>query len=211
MTSRGIIMQGASVRGIIDGRKTQTRRVKSPQPERMSAAMLAKLGWTAGWEWEYEWWTDDAPRKCIAQRCPFAGPGDLLWVREAHALDVPGCERGVSYRVDHRDPKGDGPANPMRWRSPIHMPRWASRLTLRITDVRVQLVQGISEADAIAEGIPALCGHRCPRRCGCAYCLEGGCLSARDEFSILWDGINRDRAPWTSSPWVWAISFERQP
>lgn len=69
-------------------------------------------------------------------------PGTRLWVREAHALDVPGCEaqRGVSYRADHADPKGDGPAHPMRWRPSIHMPRWACRLTLEVVSVTEEQV-----------------------------------------------------------------------
>ncbi len=84
-----------------------------------------------------------------------------------------------------------------RWHPSIHLPRWASRIILEVTDVRVQRVQEISEEDAAAEGVTPMA------------VLPGDRLSHVAAFAMLWDSINHARAPWDSNPWVWAITFKR--
>ena len=173
-------------------------------------------------------------------RCHYGSPGDRLWVRETWQLfdphpdgdgDALGADRikhgqrapwdGVvneraiewvaAYRADgdvaH---KTHGPA---LWRPSIHMPRWASRLTLDVTAVRVERLQAISEADAIAEGVRELPLQEChPGAWWTADPSTGAALHARDPvaaFRKLWDSINGDRASWASNPWVWVVEFTR--
>ena len=92
----------------------------------------------------------------------------------------------------------------MSWRSPIHMPRWASRLTLELTAVRVQRLQEISEADAIAEGVLP-----CPDEPMYADEPHERYLPPQFRFGDLWDSINAKRAPWSSNPWVFALTFRK--
>lgn len=96
-----------------------------------------------------------------------------------------------------------------RWKPSIHMPRWASRITLEVTKVRVQRVQDITEADAVSEGVVQECnGHRLYPGTGAARARE----TARQAFVRLWDSLNRKRGySWESNPWVWAITFRRLP
>jgi hypothetical protein len=176
MTERPIIFTADSILAILAGRKTQTRRLVHPRH-------LDKL--------------DDAP-------FPYGVPGDRLWCRETWAWD--GAQsRHVEYRATwkcERDPPvvpcEHGPA---RWRSPIFMPRWASRLTLWLLEERVQPLHKISEADARAEGFE--------RARGAAGQMVGIPLTARDSFMDAWDRINGKRAPWASNPWVWVLGFRR--
>ncbi len=161
-------------------------------------------------------------------RCPYGVPGDRLWVREAWRLaemdgtdDGEVCDGKIAYRadgalmgmqldyswaLDHVDVSHPEP----KWRPSIHMPRWASRLTLEVTDVRVERVQDITPKDALAEGINIdnldcvddLCfGGR-----GCPNCES----QAPEMFEELWDSINAKRGfGWDVNPWVWCISFRR--
>jgi hypothetical protein len=187
----------------LEGWKTQTRRVMKPQPFDDGGI----------WRWQHGRHVVAVPGPrafgleewAIWQECPYQ-VGQTLWVRETWADGIAGCPNGVSYRADHLDPLGDGPANPMKWRPSIHMPRWASRITLTITDVRVQRVQDISEEDAEEEGV-VNCGNywqpgegfNCP------------CSFAYGAFSKLWDSINAKRGySWDANPWVWALSFRRE-
>ena len=119
-------------------------------------------------------------RRVAKTQKPPCAAGDVLWVRETHALDVPGCPGGVSFRADHIDPRGDGPAHPMRWRSPRFMPRWAARFHLHVEGIRAERLDVISEADAVAEGV-----------------------GSRAEFIDLWRSIHGD---WQRE-FVWVIDF----
>jgi hypothetical protein len=159
-------------------------------------------------------------------RCPYGAPGDLLWVREtfcAHWGEPP-HDAPQSYRIvtgDELPPieqengdlyqpvssdvmtvwygaQGDKPLH-MEWKLSIHMPRWASRITLRITDIRVERLQDISEDDAKAEG------------CDSAVWEDeagNGVNSYRESFALLWDEIKGPGA-WDENPWVWVVAFER--
>lgn len=170
-----------------------------------------------------------------------AAPGSLVWVRETWAdvnteagpalayklgdkgqMDVRPCADD-GYPVEYERYPGcqftmwwsdlaRGEAD-HRWRSPIHMPRWASRLTLRLTDVRVQGVQEISEEDIAAEGIRAdlpdsIGNHGLP--CMTPITWNGGQdYTPIAAFKRVWDALNADRGyPWSSNPWVWALTFE---
>lgn len=212
MKERPILFSGPMVRAILEGRKTQTRRVLK-------------------YEHFHGCLTGDCPHQkqdecdaCLAEyantECPYGVPGDRLWVRESWALTgdrlIDPC---LVYRADNAQlpickHKGghdlwypDGCSDPITsselikpdlshlgWRVSIHMPRWASRITLDITDVRVQLVQEISAFDAIDEGV---------QRQEAPY-------DAREPFRDLWDSINAKRGfGWETNPWVWALTFKK--
>jgi len=212
MKERGILFSAPMVRALLAGAKTQTRRVVKGA----TGAYWDHAGWTPVVERGsvVAWGTNDPdpPRVvhnvgCPFPHCPYGVPGDRLWVRETwgHVDDhdshgphccwfaADGCQRcNYGPRCEH---------GPDRWRPSIHMPRWSSRLTLEITDVRVERLQAITEEDARAEGIaPAA-----------SIFTDGPPLSCRDVFAGLWDTINGKRAPWSSNPWVWAITFRRLP
>ncbi len=218
MTDRPIIFSAPMVRALLDGRKTQTRRVlgNSGPGRGRSNIFSAQIGWSDSYV------LDPGNANWRERDTPYA-PGDRLWVREAWAR-VPMTAYRASEGVDQRQSPFDYEAAIYRagfdrsqggihWRSPIHMPRWASRLTLLVTDVRVQRLQEISEADARAEGIEPLksgrgyydptVSHDQSRsivRFGQYYSL------ATHAFSALWDSIHGPDA-WDANPWVAAISF----
>lgn len=255
MRERPIIFSGHSVRAIIEGRKTQTRRiVRASHFPRSWRACCRDVGVsTALLEMYFAGRWEERP-------FPYGRPGDHLWVRETWAPvgcshDAPGAfwgpdrdlhvaDRGpddqwqaIVYRADttpaeyemHRLRDGslyDGP-----WNSPIHMPRWASRLILEIDEVRVERLQDITEEDAIAEGaIFTDYGRKCfhegqtletcpapdathPQRDGWSMeptTSSDECLgSPRMAFANGWNRINGKRpgCAWADNPWVWVISF----
>jgi hypothetical protein len=176
------------IRALLEGRKTQTRRIVKPGPP----DGLAMHASGDGWRYEGVDYRGDA-----VERCPYGVPGDRLWVREAWSEHVGsfGESRVAFYRAD-----GDERAGP--WKPSIHMPRWASRITLELTDVRVQRLQEISEEDAKAEGIQTDDMNHVVRPDGINW---GG---ARGEFAALWESINGKRAPWDSNPFVWCLTFK---
>lgn len=191
MADRPILFSGPMVRALLDGRKTQTRRVMKPQPEPFDA-MFSDAG---------RWWTGDAVTGEVHQvlRVPYA-TGDRLWVREAWAdiANDPHCDlhqSGIQHA--YRSTDDDEFTIPPRWRTSIHMPRAVSRLTLIVTDVRVQRLHDISEADAVAEGVDAVTMSDVPRQAS---------LSRRSDFAALWYIIHGPGA-WDANPWVCALTF----
>lgn len=224
MKEHPIIFSGPMVRAILEGHKSQTRRVVRPQPH--WGICLFDVLFTPGL-WKPAWSSKAASipqdemieaNGCI--KCPYGIPGDRLWVRETwvdKAWSLTDCvkvgcpdakDSGVEfygdttkaiYKASYTWNQDAGP-----WKSPIYMPRWASRITLEITDIRVQRLQEISEEDARAEGV--WCKYEDQ---GCeAECHKCSATSV-EAFHSLWDSINAKRAPWKSNPWVWAISFKR--
>jgi hypothetical protein len=185
MRERPILFSGPMVQAILEGRKTQTRRLVNARGFHDFEGDQDNDGWPL------------APAKstgCLA-RLPatYGTAGDRLWVRETWGGDIL-C--GFAYRADHPDwPcfQGDGEQADSPWRPSIHMPKEASRLTLEVTGVRVEPLQSISERDACAEGM----GSPITRDCKVP------------QFAALWDAINGERAPWASNPWVWVIEFRR--
>lgn len=196
MKERPILFSGPMVRAILEGRKTQTRRIIKPQftqlwgygvnhgDDRVSCHVNI-VEPDGSWKFVY---------------CPYGQPGDRLWVRETWTRLVahhPPPE--FVYKADCTDPDGEDARQdyiragyPYQWRPSIHMPRKASRLTLEVASVSVERLQDISEDDARAEGCPANWGG-----------------TAWSWFVWLWDSINSKRAPWASNPWVWVVTFKR--
>lgn len=210
MADRPILFSAPMIRALLDGRKTMTRRVLYPQPQPdMGFIGIYAPRLTAVFGYE----TPDADLKVSLRYMP----GDRLWVREA--LDMghgpyPLCTATYvadSYPVDLRAPHALAWVE-SRKRSAvpsIHMPRWASRITLTVTEVRVQRLQDISEADAVAEG--AYRGKHSGRYADDYFTMAIAGIwfaSARGWYADLWDRLNASRAPWASNPWVVAISFE---
>lgn len=209
MADRPILFSALMVRAILreieqpGTGKTQTRRVLTPQPHPdMGFIGLCAPKPTAVFGYP----TPDADLKVPLRFMQ----GDHLWVREAWApLDAlthsdPGAtalaNRGF-YRAD--DGTVDGEIS--RWRPSIHMPRWASRITLVVTDVRIERLQDVSETDAIAEGVECDSDGWHEYQMSTTQC----CTNARDSFRTLWDSVNGDRpgCAWRNNPWIEAFTF----
>lgn len=188
MKEHPILFSGPMVRAILEGRKTQTRRVMKPQPR------------------------FDPPKVQEVWKCPYGGPSNQLWVRETHAVLSAGYTDGTGMDIRY---KATDPDYPYGWTPSIHMPRWASRLTLEVTDVRVERVREISEEDALAEGsflgrCPCQEMQRKPKTTVEAAFRQTGCHIHGEEFATLWNSINAKRGyGWDENPWVWVISFRR--
>jgi hypothetical protein len=186
---RPILMSGPMVRAILEGRKTVTRRVMKPQPTERPMRHRFAI------DMPYQW--DIGDNRSIY--CPYGQPGDRLWVRETWHTWGPPERQFLAYRATQPD------ADDFVWRPSIHMPRWASRLTLEIVGVRVERVQDITEEGAIAEGVERDYGVWRD------YQLKtlNGVPTARDSFRSLWDSINGAAYSWDANPWCWVVSFRR--
>ncbi len=192
-----IIFTAEMVRAILDGRKTQTRRVITRLPDWVHAAGFHNVG---GNQWAYRPGMGGNP--LMYANCPYGQPGDQLWVREtwSHGCVDFGTDRNtIHYRAYGQDHEGHA------WSPSIHMRREYSRITLKVTAVRVERVQDISEEDAMAEGVNGGC-LECGKKAPC------GCLNPspdhRDSFIYLWDSINAKRGySWESNPWVWVVGI----
>ncbi|EMM0925300.1 TPA: hypothetical protein MEX57_004151 [Klebsiella pneumoniae] len=211
MSERGMIFNAEMVRALLDGRKTQTRR-----PIIWKQTRFTEIGEREdGSKWP---WSEDAEHACdFWHPCPFGAVGDRIWVREAfrvhsRATDVAtlvykASERNSWTEQTRRVPVAvcNKPATPEKWTPSLHMPRWASRILLEITDVRVERLNAINEHDAQAEGVAKLRG-------GFWKHYQPGWtqhqLSARGSFVTLWKSIYGDES-WNSNPWVWVIKFKR--
>lgn len=192
MRERPILFSGPMVRAILEGRKTQTRRVVKFRdvPDEHDCHVV----WKA-WNGKSHDWQDGDE----VIPCPYGGPGDRLWVRETWANTRGDDSMPTYYRADERLEDVQRP-----WKPSIHMPRWASRITLELTEVRVERVQDISGMDAKREGvsIPAHLPH------------DGADLDhARRQFAHVWDSLNGPAARrgygWDVNPWVWVVEFRR--
>lgn len=219
MRERPILFSGAMVRAILSGRKTQTRRMVR-NPEKYSR--IAECGFccphgVAGDRlWVRETWcsyatmTREERAKSSAIYDKFIAGGYRNIVHAANDLPKPTGGPEYLYAADFDDETRE---DLKPWRPSIFMPRAASRFLLEITDVRVQRLQEISEEDALAEGITELPLQVSePGAWWCADPLgnsELHCRTPRAAFCRLWDSINAERAPWSSNPWVWAITFRR--
>jgi hypothetical protein len=204
MRERPILFSCPMVRAILDGTKTQTRRVAM---HTVCGVRVARLAY-------------DPPPELST--CPYGQPGDRLWVRETWGLVPSSAYRasvGVDQTVNPAQPHDaaiyregfDRASGGIRWRPSIHMPRWASRLTLTITDVRVERLQRISEADARAEGV-SLANGLTSGHLSSAEVASIGDSSLRRGYANLWNSLNAARGyGWDANPWVWVVSFERTP
>ncbi|WP_411193732.1 hypothetical protein ACHQIS_20025 [Raoultella ornithinolytica] len=224
MKEHGMIFNGEMVRAILDGRKTQTRR-----PIKWKQTQFTEIGEREdGSKWP---WSEDAEHACdFWHPCPFGAVGDRIWVREAYRFpasldDVSPTGVGeMAVATGYRKPwaptfyeftgtfsdgwKGfETPpkvSDAGKLRPSIHMPRWASRILLEITDVRVERLNAISQEDAQAEGLE-LTGWR-P-----TYSdpdSGGEVMTPYDNFAELWSSIYGEGS-WKADPWVWVIEFKR--
>jgi hypothetical protein len=207
-----LIFSADSVNAILAGTKTQTRRVMNPQPHTgLRQSPFVPSG------------VEDGHGREMKLR--FA-PGDLIWVRETWGavwpidkedVDLEECK--IEYRADlpvgctdypGQWPKEDaqGSDEAPKWKSPMFMPRWASRITLEVTEVRIQVLRQISEQDAMAEGV-TIPEHKQ----GTVRLPHGGApvlkTSFASEFATAWDKINGKKHPYDSDPFVWCLTFER--
>ncbi len=213
MKERPILFNGDMVRAILEGRKTQTRRIVKGIPDDMQLD---------------DWDPDSLPVTMFFSdggdvtkqiEAPYE-PGDLLWVREKFLIETSG-----SYRFDAEGlSPGEYPEWLQRgsqvhyaattdlkslglWKPSIHMPRWASRITLKVTSVRVERLNDISGEDCVAEGIPYHEGYPIG-----FYKMDDEAARAsihQGEFRNLWQSIN-GAGSWAANPWVWVIEFEVQ-
>lgn len=200
MKERPILFSGEMIRAILDGRKTQTRRVCKAQPEnRVHPIYVTKYAW--GDKALHPYMTDGVQ---IIEYCPYGKVGDQLWVRETFRQAYPKTEYsdGIIYRADKA--KSLGMAEYCgKWRPSIFMPRSASRIQLEITNVRVERLQDIEPTDACSEGI-------LPLGAGSSFALHHLEYKSIEcgKFADLWDSINAAKHPWESNPWVWVVEFK---
>lgn len=224
MKERPILFSASMVRALLDGSKKQTRRVVKPQfaadaiPVEMPATDPAG-GWVVPGH-SGVWWCDAAANPDDVRRCPYGQPGDRLWVREAHYLTDDGDTEYAVYAADDlatyqhlrsidalpSDFPADVKAQHRRLRPSTHMPRWASRITLEITSVRVERLQDISEADALAEGIV----RQPDGGYGLADTTHYHFTDPRQSYFSLWEAINGAGSV-EANPWAWAVSFRMLP
>jgi hypothetical protein len=215
-----VIFSTPMVKAILAGTKFQTRRVVKPQPEWKAHEPGSLVA--GGWAWNTKRcalssWPDvnDEFKSRLLEYGPYQ-VGDRLWVKET--FDWCGGQQTTTskdgtdtkriwlrfYRADNTVPASG------KWTSPLFMPRWLSRLTLEITDVRVQRIQEISAKDILAEGAVDRPHHdehlgKCP-----VSAFDGCCYpDLKSLWAAGWDSINGKKHPWKDNPWVWAISFRR--
>ena len=220
MKERGIIFSAPMVRAILDGRKTQTRRLAKPQPPHSCRYVMNGAGSHALCLGPNDECVPPTS-KSIDHRlpCPYGVPGDRLWVRERWGWfdqfvqhDAPPTGP-IVYGTDGVPAGSHG----TYWRPSIHMPRWASRITLEVVDVRVERLNEISAKDAVREGLERHDDHPTSitwRHYGDEeppdpIDLWEGWLNPINSFRTLWDSINGKRHPWSSNPWVWVIEFRK--
>lgn len=212
MKERPILFSGEMVRAILDSRKTQTRRaIKFPQ-RMIDDGQLPQIYRGHG-DWPkgvgHEFYVAGTGNEVID--CPYGSPGDRLWVRETWAngakqketdplIPRNGGDARWAFKADY-----DNYLGPLKWTPAIHMPRWASRITLEVSDVRVERLNAISFADCRAEGC------RSDFMVDARGCMEADCngihYGEKYHYEHIWNALNKTH-PWASNPWVWAISFK---
>lgn len=215
MKERPILFSSGMVQAILEGRKTQTRRVIKPQPNSKQIQGNGGRAYT----------TDHIPVHGI--QSPYGEPGDLLWVRETFRwfdalleTDMEGVYSVWQYKASTEEPED------YTWKPSIHMPKEASRIWLRVKDVRVERVQDITSRGALMEGYPVssindlydkdvlegikeLPEDKRTMALRLTPTKKHNSLTPKDWFSELWDSINAKRGfGWKENPWVWCVSFE---
>ena len=201
MKEKPILFSGPMIRAILANTKTQTRRIF--KPDRMTwdangryttyAMRGGELSTTGSGPFKPSSWL---------HYCPYGQPGDRLWVRESFARVPTACgSEDIVFAADYQD--GSDRAAGVRYTPSIHMPRAVSRITLEITSVRVERLQDIDLANALAEGISDT-GALILDSAGNE---QGGPIA---EYAVLWEQINGPGS-WAANPWVWVIEFRRLP
>ena len=217
---RPILFSSAMVRALLDGSKTQTRRIIKPQPTQPRQAGYILHATDKSREGGFQWSDADCKNLSEPVHCPYGQPGERLWVRETCRAEEEKGLDGVRYVADnifrpientreaadawvdlYHYGKRRGATVP-----PIHTPRWTSRLLLEIIAVRVERLQGISETDAKAEGIESRDGEGFYWR---DYELKNGWHANHPvmSYETLWRAINGPNS-WAANPWVWVVEFK---
>lgn len=215
---RPILFSAPMVRAILEGRKTVTRREIKPSMRTADTQFELHQQPDGSWmplhTFDESSMDDQGTEHPI--KSPYGRPGDRLWLRETHFINdyreakVPEEERAdteIIYRADPL-PCWEGEESEIRWRPSIFMPRWASRILLEITAVRVERLQDISDDQALAEGVRLYTDHA---ELGDWYHVEGidtYSASPKKSFELLWSSINGADS-WGSNPWCWAVEFKR--
>ncbi len=217
MTDRPILFSAPMIRALLAGAKTQTRRALKVQPIGTPYSAQASLTKSGSRPVFYAGWDERAADGSTCCFCPYGVPGDRLWVRETwqgpllqdFEIDADADWHQPSHIHQYQNPvhcayAADGGPAPefidmddnlqQRWRPSIYMPRWASRLLLEVTEVRVERLQDISRGDAMAEGCPF------------PNMAKGD--DPRQWYAELWEQINGPGS-WDENPWVWVLSFQR--
>ncbi|HCF4493217.1 TPA: hypothetical protein NIE91_000203 [Pseudomonas aeruginosa] len=223
MKERPILFTGPMVRAILEGRKTVTRRVMKPQPDFLGSMVDPNTPFK----------TLDAGLHARIT-CPYGEPGDRLWVRETWHVGKPHDKtapadilapllaegRGITVLYTAGGWQSVGPAGreepiypddqPLpdwagKGRPSIHMPRWACRILLEITAVRVERLQDISEEQALAEGVRGEPCDHARQACADISCWGD---TAKGAFGFLWESLNGEGS-WAANPWVWVVEFKR--
>lgn len=219
MAIKPILFNTEMVRAILDGRKTCTRRLVKPQPDEKHTFPLGFV-------------TDSTEKKEVGcfgfaaneyggsiqyVKPPYRyAPGDILYVRETWHKYTKRIGKGESCRLaefyGYKASVANSEDAEEPWHSSIHMPKEAARIWLKVTDVRVERLQEISEDGAVKEGIYVANCKDCNAPFGCDACPDEG-YDEIDEFAELWDSTIKksdiDRYGWDANPWVWVIEFER--
>lgn len=221
MSDKPILFNAEMVRAILEGRKTQTRRQMKPQPYGVGRN---EWRWDRVGGNGKDWWSttggpfDMNVAKFCEMFCPHR-PGDRLWVRETWFADPPndgswaytqwsGCSNSKLSDIPecHQSPGScifratwAGQDDALRWRPSIHMPRWASRITLPLVSVRVERLQDISCADAMAEGISATANQ---------FSIDCDTEDPRRMFVALWTSIHGPESR-DANPWVWVLEWSK--
>lgn len=184
MKERPILFSAPMVRALLAGTKTVTRRLLKPRHDFHVEDGVPFFE-------AYVYGEPESPRV----PCPYGEPGDRFWVREAFRTSrdepvKPGAEILYPACLNDYDRKDKGP-----WRPSIHIPRWASRITLEVTGVRAERLHDITEEGARSEGVEP-------------FVHPAGAVSYRDGFANLWNDINGETMPFDENPWVWVVSFK---
>lgn len=200
-----ILFSTAMVKAILEGRKTQTRRVIKPQINADEVGAVGKSFFTPDGMVSIRGVHDGVPGCEWFRKLPYGLKGDLLWVRETFRLQNFARPNGrfsadICYRADGAIGERVGNLSDnerIGWRPSIHMPRWASRITLEVTGVRVERVKDITLDGVFSEGITAAAASSVNR-------------NPVGYFRNLWDTINAKRGyGWDVNPWVWVVEFKR--
>lgn len=202
MKERGIIFSGPMVRALLEGRKTQTRRIVKP-PRGWADRFPNVDPWCLRSPGAVWWWDGRHKHTGVKQDCPYGQPGDRLWVKEAWGVLYPqyinDADELTFWKADYSNQELEEQILP-KWKSPLFMPRSRSRILLEITGVRVKRLQDISEEDARAEGVDIS-----DEWTGCADDLTGSHAKA---YQFLWESINGSGS-WDENPFCWVLEFRR--
>uniref|UniRef100_A0A6M3M4N7 Uncharacterized protein n=1 Tax=viral metagenome TaxID=1070528 RepID=A0A6M3M4N7_9ZZZZ len=218
MTERPILFNSKLVSAILEGHKTQTRRVIKPQPDFSGLIYPSLLKWR---RFRSKWgaFPQNASRGSIPMyvyNCPFGKVGDKLYVREKFQLSkgdfAPTLEEELSKKPRVLYYASDNPRyrDKDKWKPSIHMPKWASRITLEITDIRVEQLQDISGEDCWKEGVDEEGDdyNRAEHYMIGGSQIEGG-SPERYAFIGLWDSITKREYQWDRNPWVFVLTFQK--